>query len=235
MSYVDLKHLLADLALNAIENPSQATWAAIAAAYAELARAGRPQVPWSEVRKRAAELGTRFGWHPREAARDHLVRVGLLEREDGTLKVRGSFVPHLPYMRRQTARLVDVLWRLHQTGRRTPHADAIVRGVALFNSRLFFECHEFLEGVWKSTTGAGKDFYHGIVQVAAAFYHFEKGNLHGARTLLAKGLRHLEPYPLVYEGVELGAFRSALGPWVAHCRAPEEHPRPEGYPTLQLR
>lgn len=234
MSYIDLKHLLADLTLEAIEDPSQATWAGIAAAYAQLADTGQPQVSWSEVQKRAAELGARIGWHPHETALDHLIKAGLLESGDGMLRLRPALVPHLPYMRRQTARLVEALWTLHQAGQGMMHPDAVVRGAALFNSGLFFECHEFLEGVWKSTTGAGKGFYHGIVQVAAALYHFEKGNLHGAKTLLTKGLRHLEPYPAVYGGVDLEAFRSALEAWVAHCRAPREHPRPERYPTIIL-
>jgi len=57
MSYVDLKHLLADLTLEALQHPSTVPWAAIAAAYAELARTDRPQVPWTAVRTRAAELG----------------------------------------------------------------------------------------------------------------------------------------------------------------------------------
>ena len=234
MSYVDLKHLLADLTLEALQHPSTVPWAAIAAAYAELARTDRPQVPWTAVRTRAAELGARLGWQPNEAALDLLLRAGLLQSDHATLTVRSSFIPHLAYMRRQTARLLDVLWRLREPRLPASQPDAVVRGTALFNSGLFFECHEFLEGVWKSTTGAAKNFYHGIVQIAAAFYHLEKGNLHGARTLLGKGLRHLDPYPSVYQGVTLGALRSALEPWVAHCRSPKEYPAPERYPTINL-
>ncbi|MEK6556862.1 MAG: DUF309 domain-containing protein, partial [Candidatus Margulisiibacteriota bacterium] len=50
-------------------------------------------------------------------------------------------------------------------------------GILLFNSGLFFECHEYLEDVWRPTTGPERNFYHGIIQAAAAFYHFEKNNL----------------------------------------------------------
>src|SRR5439155_18568215 len=93
------------------------------------------------------------------------------------------------------------------------------RGVVLFNAGLYFECHELLEGVWRATPGPERAFYHGIVQAAAAFYHYEKRNLHGARTLLTKGLQKLEGFPYHYRGVNLGAFRRMLRPWLEQFNA----------------
>ena len=56
------------------------------------------------------------------------------------------------------------------------------------------------------------------MQAAAAFYHYEKHNLHGARTLLTKGFQKLEGFPDHYRGVALGAFRRTLRPWLAHFK-----------------
>lgn len=219
MSYVDLKHLLADLALEATRRPEEASWAPLLAAYGMLADSQRPAVPWTTLRDQATRVGARFGWIPTNAALAHLVGAHLLEEHEGLVSVRPPFVPHLPYLRRQTSRLVDVLADLAEgtTPRTVP--DELRRGVALFNAGLFFECHEYLEGLWRATSGPEKDFYHGIVQVAAAFYHYEKRNPHGARTLFGKGLQRLERYPTHYLGINLTAFLDALQPWVASVAA----------------
>ena len=44
MSYVDLKHLLADLALEAVRDPSRAAWVRPLAAYAAAATPNQPTV-----------------------------------------------------------------------------------------------------------------------------------------------------------------------------------------------
>ncbi len=213
MSYVELKHLLADLALEATRRPEEATWAPILAAYGTLATPQQPVVTWTALRQQANRLGARLGWKATTTALAHLLQANLFEEKQGQIGVRPAFVPHLPYLSRHAPRLLDALWRLQNVEASVP--DDIRRGAALLNAGLFFECHEYLEGPWRATNGPEKSFYHGIVQVAAAFYHYEKRNLHGARTLLAKGLRRLEPYPPGYLGINLEAFRRGLQPWMA--------------------
>jgi len=233
MSYVDLKHLLADLSLNAIREPHNADWAAVSAAYAALAEASGPDVSWNSVRQEAVKLAEPFAWRPDEDALDFLIKAGLLAKRGERISAAADFPRHLAYFRRQTQRLLEVLRELGETHKF--HADRDVRrGAALFNGRLFFECHEYLEGVWKATSGLEKDFYHGIVQVAAAFYHFEKRNWHGATTLVQKGMRKLAGYTDVYLGVNLEAFRRALGPWASHFQDHEKYPEPRDYPVVKL-
>lgn len=233
MTYVDLKHLLADLSLEAIKEPHRADWAAISAAYTALAEATGPDVPWKSVRQEAVKLAEPFAWRPDDHALDFLVHRGLLIRNGERIAAAGDFARHFAYFRRQSQRLLDVLRELGETHRFQADRD-VRRGAALFNGRLFFECHEYLEGVWKATSGLEKDFYHGIVQVAAAFYHFEKRNWHGATTLVQKGMRKLAGYPDVYLGINLEAFRRALGPWASHFQDHGKHPEPRDYPVISL-
>ncbi len=87
--------------------------------------------------------------------------------------------------------------------------------------------------MWRATPGPERAFYHGIVQAAAAFYHYEKHNLHGARTLLTKGLQKLEGFPDHYRGVNLGAFRRALRSWLAHFKEGTSN-APEALPIISI-
>jgi predicted metal-dependent hydrolase len=93
------------------------------------------------------------------------------------------------------------------------------KAAALFNNGLFFECHEFLEAVWRSAPPADRDFYHGVILIAAACYHYEKGNAHGARVKLRQGIALLRPYLPGAHGVRLDAWLAALEPWRARVDA----------------
>ncbi len=237
MSYVELKHLLADLALEATRHPERATWAPVLAAYGTLATPQRLAVPWSEVQQVANELGGRFRWTATPATLARLLESTLLEHSQGTVTVRSAFAPHLAYLRRHGTRLLETLARLQSLPAPGAVPLDLSRGAALFNAGLFFECHEYLEGPWRATGGPEKNLYHGLVQVAAAFYHFEKGNLHGARTLLTKGVRRLESYPGAYLGIDLKALRSVLKPWMQLFEAEliaegETHP---AYPQIEFK
>jgi uncharacterized protein len=230
LSYVELKHLFADLALDAVKHPERAAWAAVAAAYAQLADRDHPSVPAERVLARSAELAQHFGRRPDSADLEFLVEHGLLERRGGVVAARPAFVPHLAYLARQARRLLEALRMARGPTRETPDLE---RGIALFNAGLFFECHELLEEVWRATNGPAKDFYHGIVQVAASFYHYEKRNQHGAQTLLRKGLQRLAAYPDEYQSVRLGEFRANLHRWMERF-ASREPADPGEYPKLSV-
>ena len=72
------------------------------------------------------------------------------------------------------------------------HQEKFRRGVVQFNTRLFFEAHETWEEIWLASPEPEKTFLQGIIQIAAAFHHYGRGNTRGARTLLEAGLRRLE-------------------------------------------
>ncbi len=60
--------------------------------------------------------------------------------------------------------------------------------VECWNGGRFFEAHEVLEGLWMRTRDRGQQ---GLIQMAAALYHIQRGNLKGARTMLDRALPRL--------------------------------------------
>jgi predicted metal-dependent hydrolase len=81
------------------------------------------------------------------------------------------------------------------------------RGVAHFNARRFFEAHEVWEELWMHAAEPEKTFLQGMIQIAAAFHHYGRGNLRGARSLLGSGVAKLEQFPPKHRGIDLARLR----------------------------
>ncbi len=94
----------------------------------------------------------------------------------------------------------------------------------LYRQEKFFEAHEVLEGLWRETKGETRDFYHGLIQLAAALVHFQKGNLPGAKELFRTASGYLKPYLPSYEGVALSQvskeFETFLEVWSKNAEKP---------------
>jgi len=87
------------------------------------------------------------------------------------------------------------------------------RGIDCFNRQQFFPCHEVLEEIWLEEPPEEKPFYQGIIQVAAAFHHFQNGNLKGTRSLMAAGAEKLRRYPPDCHGLDVAGLLAQLDPW----------------------
>lgn len=87
------------------------------------------------------------------------------------------------------------------------------RGIDSFNRGEFFTCHEVLEEIWLEEPEEEKPYYQGLIQVAAAFHHWQTGNLRGARALLRRGMAKLHRYPPDAHGIDLAGLLAALAPW----------------------
>jgi hypothetical protein len=74
-------------------------------------------------------------------------------------------------------------------------------GVALFNGVRYWHAHEAWETLWRAARDDERDFFQGLIQVAAGLLHLQRRNLRGARTKLAEGLARLERYQPVHQGV----------------------------------
>ena len=83
-------------------------------------------------------------------------------------------------------------------------------GIHLFNEGDFFRAHEAWEDVWKKADGEEKTFYQGIIQVAAALVHIQRGNHKGAISLYLKSRPKLDRFPGVWMGIDLEHFRDQL-------------------------
>ena len=80
--------------------------------------------------------------------------------------------------------------------------DPVQEGIRLFNEEYFFEAHEVLEDLWKREHGKSKLFLQGLIQICAAYHHFQNGNLIGAETLLERGAQKMRSYPPDYLGID---------------------------------
>lgn len=70
-----------------------------------------------------------------------------------------------------------------------------------------------LEDVWRESRNPEKKFLQSLIQIAVALHHHSKGNLVGARSLLARATRNLAPYPEKFGGVDLRPLRKSLKQW----------------------
>jgi uncharacterized protein len=84
------------------------------------------------------------------------------------------------------------------------------RGLTLFNAGKYFDAHEVWEDVWRAAPAEEKQFLQGLIQIAVALHHHSRGNLAGARSLLARAYRNLMNYPDSHSGVNLAEVRAAI-------------------------
>ncbi len=89
------------------------------------------------------------------------------------------------------------------------------RGLELFNRGEFFEAHEVLEDVWRAAPAGEKKFLQGLIQVAVGLHHHSRGNLAGARSLLARAHRNLSGYAAQHGGIDLAGLRGQVKRWVS--------------------
>lgn len=82
-----------------------------------------------------------------------------------------------------------------------------VRGLELFNQGAYFEAHEELELAWRAETAPVRELYRGILQVAVAYLHIQRGNYRGAVKMFLRSRTWLGPFPGTCCGVALTALR----------------------------
>ena len=74
-------------------------------------------------------------------------------------------------------------------------------GVALFNGVRYWHAHEAWETVWRAAPDDDRDFYQGLIQVAAGLLHVQRRNLRGARNKLTEGTDKLRRYQPSHQGI----------------------------------
>jgi predicted metal-dependent hydrolase len=104
---------------------------------------------------------------------------------------------HPAYVADRVPRYVKVLhwWKEHKKDGGLE--DHVRLGEALFNAGLFFDSHEYLEGVWRQKEGEDKIFLQGLIQVAAAMHKLEldPAAFEGALYLMDHGMKKVEESP----------------------------------------
>ena len=75
------------------------------------------------------------------------------------------------------------------------------RGVALFNGLRYWHAHEAWETLWRAASEKDRDFYQGLIMVAAGLLHLQRRNARGARNKLTEGLAKLRRYEPAHRGL----------------------------------
>ena len=79
--------------------------------------------------------------------------------------------------------------------------------VVLFNRHAWYEAHDAFEEIWHETAGADRRLLQGILQIAVAHVHLERGNLRGATILLGEGVGRLSSAKTGDLGLDLPSVR----------------------------
>ena len=96
---------------------------------------------------------------------------------------------------------------------------ALAEGLRCYRNCEFFETHEHWESVWLRAAEPEKNFLQALIQIAAAFHHFQRGNLIGAASLLRAAQRRLHAYPAAFGGLDVEAIRLSVHAWLAELDA----------------
>src|SRR5262245_32211929 len=86
-----------------------------------------------------------------------------------------------------------------------------LRGIELFNAGQFFESHEVWEEIWLKAEGAERDLLSALIQSAAAFHHFQRGNLMGASSVYRRARGKLETLPRNILRLDTQDFAEQIG------------------------
>lgn len=111
--------------------------------------------------------------------------------------------------------------------------------VALFNAGQWYAAHDGFEELWHETAGPLRPVLQGILQLAVAQLHLERGNHRGATILTGEGLGRLRSAPECSLGLDLAAVRASAMSWlqVLQQQAPVDPgalPPPRLHPATPL-
>ncbi|MFM7315109.1 MAG: DUF309 domain-containing protein [Cyanobium sp.] len=102
--------------------------------------------------------------------------------------------------------------------------------VRLFNAADWYACHDGFEELWHETQGECRAALQGLLQIAVAHLHLERGNRRGATVLLGEGLGRLRRYGSSALGLDLTSLRHCAAERLEALqrdRDPDLLPRPE--------
>ena len=75
------------------------------------------------------------------------------------------------------------------------------RGVALFNGVRYWHAHEAWETLWRAAPDEERDFYQGLILVAAGLLHLQRRNRRGALNKLSEGVDKLRAFQPSHSGI----------------------------------
>lgn len=126
------------------------------------------------------------------ARRDELYRLLITALEDPANASAFEALSEDRYTQDRVPRYASALksWFRRHKGRPVSFAEHLEFSETLFNRGLYFDTHEYLEGIWKKAGGVERLALQGLIQLGAAFHklELEPTAVAGALYLLEKGL-----------------------------------------------
>lgn len=80
----------------------------------------------------------------------------------------------------------------------------------LFNNEKYWRTHEVLEGTWKHTQGDEKVLLNGIILVAAALVHYQKGELEICISIMKRALSKLNNSYGKYLDIDIDSLKNKI-------------------------
>jgi len=82
------------------------------------------------------------------------------------------------------------------------HRSSLVAGIELFNAQKYWHAHEAWERIWLASQGDERTFLQGLIQLAAAYHHVQRGTFRGAIRLFDAGLAKLATSSVHFRAVD---------------------------------
>lgn len=90
----------------------------------------------------------------------------------------------------------------------------LAAGLACYRRQEFFEAHEHWELVWLRLDEPEKSFLQAIIQITAAFHHWQRGEADGTLSLLRRVQQKLAACPDAFGGLAVGRLRVEVDGWL---------------------
>ena len=91
---------------------------------------------------------------------------------------------------------------------------ALAEGLQHYDAGEFFAAHESWESLWLLAKEPEKTFLQGLIQVTAAFHHWQRNNPLGTARLLQGALRRLEAYPESFGSISVVLLCNDIREWL---------------------
>jgi uncharacterized protein len=119
------------------------------------------------------------------------------------------------------------------------YAHHFLEGLDRFNTRRFWDAHESWETIWLAAESDVEQFLQGLIQLAAAYHHIQRGTLRGASRLFDAALGRLSAFPSGFGGLDRASAEAAARrhrQWVAALVAADEGGElaDDDYPRMAL-
>jgi predicted metal-dependent hydrolase len=143
--------------------------------------------------------------YPAQLVEEALKRGLFISYGENSLSLSPLFQADFPFLRGKSGAYTRFL-RSFSIPKET-HCPELRRrleiAAALFNEGFYFECHEYLEGVWKSERGEARLFVKSLIHLAVGMYHLEYGNRKGFTNYLIRAKEELKGFQPRFCGIEV--------------------------------